>query len=120
MLTFLVKGGKTQANGKAMTKCCIRNAKVELYPHSALSMHFFCRFVLDNEPFPDPRDPEAWNDLALWAASDPLCNMTYQEAFKTMRNLNFNSVHLACILQPAYRKTDYCGLFLAKLTTMLW
>ncbi|KAK9829977.1 hypothetical protein WJX72_008999 [[Myrmecia] bisecta] len=85
LLSAVLRGGKTQENGKVAYLGCIRTRNPLLCPVGALGRHLCQRFTIDKEPFPDVLDKEAWNKTALWTGSNPFSNLTYQQQSASLR-----------------------------------
>ena len=84
LLAFLIKGGKTQADGRARYAGSLRHAVPELCPQAALGQHIFGMYTLENVEFPDARDPTRWNSAPMWPGHDPSQNVTYSQQCKAI------------------------------------
>jgi hypothetical protein len=62
-LVVLLDRGKMNAFGRVEYAGCLRNLQVDICPISAFAFHFFRRFMITNEPFPNITSSSSWYDI---------------------------------------------------------
>lgn len=77
LLATVVKGGKTQVNGRAGYTGSIRHRDPLQCPHGALGRYLISRFTLGGEMFPQPRDKQRYHSTPLWCGNRPDQSLSY-------------------------------------------
>jgi hypothetical protein len=96
-LIALLDRGKTNTFGKVEYAGCIRHAQVESCTVGAVAFHFFYRFMINGEPFPNMSASSMWYDTKFMNSSksntEPISFTSHSrpinEIFKKL-NLPFN------------------------------
>ena len=78
----LLKGGKTQKDGRPRKTSCLRNVITEVCPQGALGQHLCAQYTIEGMPFPDITDQEVWTKAALWPGDHVNKNVTYGQQNK--------------------------------------
>ena len=67
-------------NGKVGFMGFLRHRNPILCAQGRLAAYICQRYNLEGVIIPDPNNPEKWNAWALWPASSPSANVTYEQA----------------------------------------
>jgi Centromere DNA-binding protein complex CBF3 subunit, domain 2 len=86
VLSIVIRGGKTMANGKVLYGGSVRHFLAEMCSHGALGRYFVVRFTINGEQFPSPEDSERWYNTALWKGSNPLQNLDWQQHADSLKS----------------------------------
>jgi hypothetical protein len=93
-LVVLLDKGKMNSFGRVEYAGCLRHLKVEACPISAVAFHFFFRFMVHNEPFPDMTSSASWYDTKFMnTASSNTETLSYVSHRKSIQTV-FNQLHL--------------------------
>jgi hypothetical protein len=96
-LVAILDRGKTNSFGKLYYAACIRHDQVEACTIGAVAFHFFFRFMIHGEPFPNMSDSSLWYDTKFMNSSksttEPITPSAHEKPiskiFKKL-NLPFN------------------------------
>ena len=58
--TFVMRGGKTNKDNRALYGSCLRHVSVLKCPVNTLGTYLFMLYTLGSVKFPDARDAQAW------------------------------------------------------------
>ncbi|DBA86564.1 TPA: hypothetical protein ACH3X1_016780 [Trebouxia sp. C0004] len=85
LMSAVVKGGKAQKNGKKGFLGGIRHENAYKDCHAALGRWLVRRYTVEQAPYPDPKDAEAWNKQPMWpAALGSASNVSYDQQYKAL------------------------------------
>ena len=79
IVSAVTRGGKTMENGKVGYMGFLRHSNPLICAQGRLAAYFCHRYNLEAAIIPDPNDPEAWNNWALWPATFSSANVTYEQ-----------------------------------------
>ena len=85
LLAFVVRGGKTDENGRPTYLGCIRNQDPLLCAHNALALYLCLRFNILQEEFPDVNDRDAFFGTPLFPGTKPGRNVTYHQMYQQLK-----------------------------------
>ena len=81
----MVRGGKTDKNGRVSYMGCIRHLNPLLCAHNAVAPYLCMRFTISKEPFPSVTDAAAFFAAPMWPGNQPGLNVTYAQMYKQLR-----------------------------------
>jgi hypothetical protein len=79
-----LENGKSQKNGRKAFAGCIRHIQALICAQGGLGRLLCTRYNIEGSCFPHPGDKEAWLTEALWPASDPQANLSYQQLLENI------------------------------------
>ncbi|KAL3160328.1 hypothetical protein ABBQ38_15496 [Trebouxia sp. C0009 RCD-2024] len=87
VLAAVVRGGKSQKNGKVGYLGCIRHKDPLRCAHAAMARWMIRRYTIDKASFPDPRQKTAWNkEVPCFPARHGAKeNLSYEQQANSMR-----------------------------------
>ena len=88
VLAAVIRGGKTMANGKVGYCGSVRHRSPEMCPHGLLARYLCHRFTVTGEQFPMTTSAEElWFHTALWKATNPRTNISYEQQAKAFKEV---------------------------------
>ncbi|KAG2214157.1 hypothetical protein INT45_002647 [Circinella minor] len=76
-LVITMNKGKTNQHGRLEYGAAIRHRSVEVCPLGAMAFHFFCRWHMENESFPEFTARQDWYDIHVLKGLDRTKPITY-------------------------------------------
>ncbi|KAK9868889.1 hypothetical protein WJX84_000649 [Apatococcus fuscideae] len=110
IVSAVTRGRKTMENGKVGYMGFLRHSNPLICAQGRLAAYFCHRYNLEAAIIPDPNDPEAWNNWALWPATSSSANVTYEQLADRLRKYyKANAINVSKLLH-GFRVLGACTL----------